>query len=54
MAYQGATDDYAVGVFEDTNLCAIHVKRVTIMPKEIQLAMCIRGEDSKSVSLKNY
>ena len=29
---------YLVGLFEDTNLCAIHAKRVTIMPKDIQLA----------------
>ncbi|XP_017720191.1 PREDICTED: histone H3-like [Rhinopithecus bieti] len=28
----------------DTNLCAIHAKHVTIMPKDIQLARCIRGE----------
>jgi histone H3 len=48
-----------VGLFEDTNLCAIHAKRVTIMPKglylevqipqdcsflDIQLARRIRGE----------
>ncbi len=31
-------------LFEDTNLCAIHAKRVTIMPKDIQLARRIRGE----------
>ena len=35
---------YRVGLFEDTNLCAIHAKRVTIMPKDIQLARRIRGE----------
>ena len=35
---------YLVGLFEDTNLCAIHTKRVTIMPKDIQLAQRIRGE----------
>jgi histone H3 len=35
---------YLVGLFEDTNLCAIHTKRVTIMPKDIQLARRIRGE----------
>nr|DAD41459.1 TPA_asm: hypothetical protein HUJ06_015782 [Nelumbo nucifera] len=29
---------YLVGLFEDTNLFAIHAKRVTIMPKDIQLA----------------
>uniref|UniRef100_A0A8V5GNF2 Core Histone H2A/H2B/H3 domain-containing protein n=1 Tax=Melopsittacus undulatus TaxID=13146 RepID=A0A8V5GNF2_MELUD len=34
----GASESYLVGLFEDTNLCAIHAKRVTIMPKDIQLA----------------
>jgi large subunit ribosomal protein L7e len=33
-----------VGLFEDTNLCAIHAKRVTIMPKDVHLARRIRGE----------
>jgi len=28
---------YLVGLFKDTTICAIHVKRVTIMPKDIQL-----------------
>ena len=44
MALQEATESYLVGLFEDTNLCAIHAKRVTIMPKDIQLARRIRGE----------
>ena len=44
MAIQEATEAYMVGLFEDTNLCAIHAKRVTIMPKDIQLARRIRGE----------
>lgn len=35
-----------VGVLEDSNLCAIHAKRVTIMPKDVQLARRIRGERS--------
>ena len=35
---------FGCGLFEDTNLCAIHAKRVTIMPKDIQLARRIRGE----------
>ncbi len=39
-----ASEAYLVGLFEDTNLCAIHAKRVTIMPKDIQLARRIRGE----------
>uniref|UniRef100_A0A2K6C9N2 Core Histone H2A/H2B/H3 domain-containing protein n=1 Tax=Macaca nemestrina TaxID=9545 RepID=A0A2K6C9N2_MACNE len=38
MALQEASEAYLVGLFEDTNLCAIHAKRVTIMPKDIQLA----------------
>ncbi|XP_017401674.2 histone H3-like [Cebus imitator] len=43
MALQEASEAYLVGLFEDTNLCAIHAKRVTIMPKDIQLARRIRG-----------
>ncbi|KAL1771813.1 histone H3.3-like [Sigmodon hispidus] len=43
-ALQEASEAYLVSLFEDTNLCAIHAKRVTIMPKDIQLARCIRGE----------
>ena len=44
MALQEASEAYLVGLFEDSNLCAIHAKRVTIMPKDIQLARRIRGE----------
>ena len=44
MALQEACEAYLVGLFEDTNICAIHAKRVTIMPKDIQLARRIRGE----------
>jgi histone H3 len=43
-ALQEASEAYLVGLFEDTNLCAIHAKRVTIMSKDIQLARRIRGE----------
>ena len=43
-ALQEAAEAYLIGLFEDTNLCAIHAKRVTIMPKDIQLARRIRGE----------
>ncbi|EGV99919.1 Cysteine-rich protein 2 [Cricetulus griseus] len=46
MALQEACESYLVGLFEDTNLCTIHAKRVTIMPKDIQLARRIRGERS--------
>ena len=41
---QCASEDYLVRLFEDSNLCAIHAKRVTIMPKDVQLAWRIRGE----------
>ncbi|XP_006888634.1 PREDICTED: histone H3.3C-like [Elephantulus edwardii] len=47
-ALQEASEAYLVGLFEDTNLCAIHTKRVTIMPKDIQLARRIRGGESLS------
>ncbi|XP_033640654.1 histone H3-like centromeric protein cnp1 [Asterias rubens] len=43
MALQEASEAFLVHLFEDANLCAIHAKRVTIMPKDIQLARRIRG-----------
>jgi histone H3 len=43
LCLQSATEAFLVGVFEDTNHCAIHAKRVTIQPKDMQLAMRIRG-----------
>ena len=45
-ALQEASEAYLVGLFEDCNLAAIHAKRVTIMPKDMQLARRIRGERS--------
>ena len=44
VALQTASEDYLVGLFEDTNLITIHRKCVTISPKDIQLARRIRGE----------
>lgn len=44
MALQEAAESYLVTLFEDTNLCAIHAKRVTIMTKDLQLAKRIRGD----------
>jgi histone H3 len=44
LALQEASKAYLVGFYEDTNLCAIHAKCVTIMPKDMMLARCIRGE----------
>ena len=43
-ALQEASEAYLVGLFKDTNLCAIHAKCVAIMPKDIQLARRIRGK----------
>jgi histone H3/H4 len=43
-ALQEACEAYLVGLFEDTNLCALHAKRVTIQPKDMSLARRIRGE----------
>jgi histone H3 len=47
-ALHEASEAYLVGLFEDANLCAIHAKRVTIMPKDIQLARRVRGETDKA------
>ena len=44
LALQEASESYLVSLFEDTNLCAIHAKRVTIMLKDMLLAKKIRGE----------
>jgi histone H3 len=43
-ALQEAAEAYLVEVFQDSNLCAIHAKRVTVQPKDMQLARRIRGE----------
>ena len=44
MAIQESAEAYLTGLFEDTNLCAIHGKRIGILPKDIQIARRIRGE----------
>ena len=43
-AMQEATEAYLVQLFEDCVLCAIHAKRVTVMPKDMNLARRIRGD----------
>ena len=43
-ALQEASESYLTGLFEDTNLCAIHAKRITVFPKDMQLSRRIRGE----------
>ena len=47
ICLQEAAEAFLVGLMEDANLCAIHVKQVTIMPKDIQLARHIWGEHLK-------
>ena len=44
MALHEAFEDYLVGLFEDCVLEAIHRKRVTVMPKDMFIALRIRGE----------
>ena len=44
MALQEAAEAYLVQLLKDSNLCAIHAKRITIQPKDIQLVRRIRGE----------
>ena len=46
LGFHEAAEALLVETFEHTNLCAIHAKRVTIMPKDVQLARRIRGERS--------
>ena len=46
IAAQEAAESYMIHLFEDANMCAIHAKRVTIMPRDIHLARRIRGERS--------
>ncbi|KAK9817654.1 hypothetical protein WJX72_000235 [[Myrmecia] bisecta] len=43
LAIQEAAEAYLVQLLEDSNFCAIHAKRVTIMPRDMQLAQRLRG-----------
>ena len=45
LAMQKSMEAFSMRLFEDVNLCVIHSKRVTVMPKDMQLALWIRGED---------
>jgi histone H3 len=42
-ALQEASEAYIIGLMEDTNLCALHAKRVTITVQDMRLARRIRG-----------
>ena len=39
-----AAEDYLVGLFEDSQLCALHAKRITLMKKDMTLARRLRGD----------
>ena len=43
-ALQEATEAYVTGLLSDSNLCALHAKRVTLMSRDVQLARRLRGE----------
>ena len=45
-ALQEAAENFLVGLFEDVNLLAAHAKRVTVMPRDIRLALRIQGDQS--------
>ena len=49
-ALRCASEHYIVGLFEDSNLCAIHARRVTLMVRDIQLARRLRGETTDTPS----
>jgi histone H3 len=44
LALHEASEAYMISMFEDTNLCAVHAKRVTIMPRDMLLARRLCGE----------
>ena len=41
-ALHAASEAYIVSLMEDTNVCAIHAKRVTILPKDVTHARRLR------------
>ena len=44
QAFKEATEMFAVDLFEDAKLCAVHGRRITLMKKDIDLARRIRGD----------
>ena len=56
LAIQEATEAYLINLFEDSQLCAVHGNRVTVMKKDMDLARRIRGEhllDTRDLSRKS-
>ena len=50
-ALQEAAEYYITNLFDDANLCTLHAKRITLQPKDMQLAMRIRGERGQRKSI---
>ena len=46
LATQTVAEDYLTVQLKDANVCALHSKRVTVMPKDIQLVRRIKGEEA--------
>ena len=51
QALQSVTEDYSVSLIEDSYLCTLHGRRVTLMAKDLRLARRIRGDDKFGLSL---
>ena len=47
LALHEAMESYMIHLLEDTNLCAIHAKSVTILPRDMRVAQRIWGENVK-------
>jgi histone H3 len=47
LALREASEAYLVGIFEETVLCAVHAKRVTVMPCDLRLVMAVRDQVGK-------
>ena len=47
LALQEGAEAFIIGLYEDANLCALHAKRVMLMPKDLHLSQKIRGEANK-------
>ena len=47
-AIHEASEAYLVSMLEDANLCAIHARRQTLMKKDVNLALRIRGDETRT------
>jgi histone H3 len=51
QVFQEGAEAYLTGLFEDLNHCAIHARRVTIMPKDFHLRIRIKAPYDKTCAL---